>query len=73
MRGEGSDFAGALPGGELDGLYAFQAAGEVLKLLGRFFAYVGTAPGALEPGEPEPGGSGPPPSTLRFTRVTLDG
>ncbi len=40
VRGDGADFANVLPGGELDALYSLRTAGEVLKLLARFFALV---------------------------------
>ena len=69
VRDGEADFSTVLPGAELDRLYAFHVAGEVLKLLARFFAYVGSTPGALDPAEP---GSGPPPpSELPHRRVTL--
>ena len=48
VRESPPDFSSDLPGSELDGLYAVEAAGEVLKLLARFFAYVSAVPGALE-------------------------
>lgn len=85
VRGDGTDFRSEMPGAELDGLYAFETSGEVLKLLSRVFAYAGVAPGALVPGEagmagtPEPGGTDeagerdPQPSALAYTRVTLEG
>lgn len=72
-RGDTTDFDAALPGGELDGLYGVATAGEVLKLLARFFAYVDAVPQALEPTEAVPSDDGPPPSSLPFTRVTLSG
>jgi hypothetical protein len=71
VRDDGDDFATTLPGADLDRLYAFQAAGEVLKLLGRFFAYAASTPSALEAARPA-GGEGPPrPSELPHARVTL--
>lgn len=74
VRGDGSDFANSMPGADLDGLYAFETAGEALKLLARFFAYAATAPGAFARYEPaEHAEGGPEPSRLPFTRVTLDG
>jgi len=78
-RGDGSDFANAMPGAELDALYLFSTSGEVLKLLARFFAYVRAVPEALVPvdaaiaveeaGEP----AGPEPSSLSSVRVILHG
>jgi hypothetical protein len=68
-RPSGPDFASALPGGELDELYAIQTAGEVLKLLARFFVLTrhggalletrrpGPAPGSASGGESGPGGA----------------
>jgi hypothetical protein len=78
VRGEGrQDFATTLPGGELEGLYSFTAAGEVLKLAARVFAYVHRHPGAVEdadgtslsaadraPGEPAP-------TSLPYRKVVL--
>lgn len=49
MRQGGDDFASSLPGHDLDRLYAVETAGEVLKLLGRFFAYLDAGAGAAEP------------------------
>lgn len=72
VRGSGDDFASRLPGGELDELYSVEAAGEVLKLLARFFAFVQAEPGRLEERDPVPAGA-PRPSDLRYTRVSLDG
>lgn len=71
MREEGADFSSDLPGGELDGLYALESAGEVFKLLVRIFAHVlQVPPEAKEP----PGGEGPPaPSRLPYNLVGLDG
>ena len=74
VRGDGSDFVSPLPGSDMDGLHSFVAAGEILKLLARFFAYVRTVPGGLERvGAPADAPAGDPePSVLPFTRVTLD-
>ncbi len=70
MRERGGDYASALPGADLDGLYAIESAGEVLKLLARFFAYVGAIASVLETAESTAeGASGPRPSALPFTRV----
>lgn len=101
-RDEG-DFATDLPGAEIDHLYGIETAGELLKLLARFFAYLDGAPSALEEGRPGPepdddpeataaegdeaaeqegaptsqgpgvARSGPRPSDLAFSRVTLGG
>ena len=71
VRPSGEDFASSLPGGELDELYAVEAAGEVLKLLARFFALVRAEPGRLAQREPRPTGA-PRPSVLRYTRVSLN-
>ena len=72
VRAHGADFTSALPRGELDGLYSVEAAGEVLKLLARFFAYVAAVPEAVEEhGAATASDDQPPPSTLPFSRVTL--
>jgi hypothetical protein len=71
---EGSpDYSSALPGHDLDGLYSIETAGEVLKLLARFFSYVDAVPEAVERSEPASGAAqgGPRPSTLPYTRVKL--
>jgi hypothetical protein len=72
-RGDGGDFASSMPGGEIDALYEVRTSGEILKLLGRFFAYAESVPEALQGPEPEEGAGegGPQPSRLPFTRVTL--
>ena len=68
MRERGGDYASVLPGADLDGLYAIESAGEVLKLLGRFFAYVAGTPAAIE--TPDTAiTKGPRPSALPYTRV----
>ena len=70
VRERGGDYASVLPGADLDGLYAVESAGEVLKLLARFFAYAGAIPTALETAErPPEGANGPRPSLLPYTRV----
>lgn len=46
VRDNGRDFTSALPGQDLDRLYAVETAGEVLKLLARFFAYLHDVPDA---------------------------
>jgi len=70
-RGDGRDFAASLPGGELDALYGVATAGEIFKLLARFFAYAASVPDALEGQEPPARSEGPQPSSLSFTRVRL--
>jgi hypothetical protein len=80
-RGDGSDFVSALPGAELDRLYAVQSSGEVLKLLARFFVYAAERPRALEshphapPPPQEDAGSpaAPRASALPYVRVLLAG
>ena len=72
VRETEDDYASALPGGGLDELYFVEAAGEVLKLLARFFAYLSSAPSALEASQPaDDQAGGPIPSALPFTRVKL--
>lgn len=71
VRAGGDDFRSTLPGAELDGLYSVRSAGEPLKLLARFFAYVDGVPDALQPGR-ETEEDDPTPSDLPFSRVTLD-
>jgi hypothetical protein len=56
VREVGADFATTLPGGELEGLYSFTAAGEVLKLAARLFAYEGAVPEAVEKHAPPTNG-----------------
>jgi len=70
MRGTSADYSSSLPGHDLDGLYAMETAGEVLKLLARFFAYIGSTPGAGGAATPE-ATKGPRPSALPYTRVAL--
>lgn len=70
IRPDGEDFATALPGGELDDLCSFEAAGEVLKLTARLMAYLHGTPGAVAegvPGEAPP--EGPPASRLPYRRI----
>lgn len=72
VRKNGGDFSNQMPGAEMDLLYEFTAAGEVLKFLARFFAYVKTVPEALELSALSGIASAhPEPSRLPFTRVTL--
>lgn len=83
VRPSEDDFASSLPGGELDELYSVHTAGEVLKLLARFFVLVRDAGARLEARVPSVGvwgrggGTGerpvgdPRPSALPYTRVSL--
>jgi hypothetical protein len=69
VRENGDDFLSRLPGADLDELYAVETAGEVLKLLARFFAHVGATRGSRE-GPPASTMRGAPrPSALPYTRV----
>jgi hypothetical protein len=68
IRSQGPDFATTLPGGELEELYSFVAAGEVLKLVARLFAYMRAHPGTPVDGPRRPAG-GPTPSTLPYRRI----
>jgi len=77
VRDDGRDFASSLPGHDLDRLYAMETAGEVLKLVARFFAYLEAVPSAggssttVGPdGEPS-SRSAPQPSMLPFRPVDL--
>ncbi len=73
IRGSSNDFTSRLPGAELDDLYAVEAAGEVFKLLARFFSHLADL-GALREGpRPTEGGVGPRPSELGYTLVTQVG
>jgi hypothetical protein len=70
VREHSGDYASTLPGSDLDALYAIEAAGEVLKLLARFFARVeaaGPQGPTLELAPPSP--AGPRPSALPYRRV----
>ncbi|HUF75372.1 MAG TPA: hypothetical protein VMM35_03805 [Longimicrobiales bacterium] len=84
VRPGGEDFASTLPGGELDRLYGVRAAGEVLKLLARFFAVVTTATRGVgsrvrlearapKDAAPDRSAGAPPSSRLPYTRVSLTG
>lgn len=71
-RADGEDFAGTIPGGEIEGLHSLESAGEVLKLLARIMAYLHHVPESCvkgEPGEAPP--EGPPASKLPYRRITL--
>ena len=71
VREVGEDYASSLPGAALDQLFAIEAAGEVLKLLARFFAHAAATGAALEKRPPaDPAAGGPRPSALPYTRVT---
>jgi hypothetical protein len=70
MREGTEDYSSRLPGAELDELYAIETAGEVLKLIARFFAFAGSAGGAQQSPQPAPA-SGPRPSSLPYTSVGL--
>ena len=69
VREAGSDFSSTMEGGELDQLYSVEAAGEILKLLARFFAYI-SEKGEVAEIRPAPADShGPRPSGLPYVRV----
>jgi hypothetical protein len=77
MREGADDYASTLPGHDIDGLYSVETAGEILKLLARFFAYLGSTPAAHETAlgpdgsaPREASSEGPRPSALPYTRVT---
>lgn len=70
-RPDGDDFANTLPGGEMEGLLAFTAAGEVFKLAARMFAYMVHNSGGVVPGG-DPGAA-PAPSRFPFVRIVGDG
>lgn len=72
VRPGGEEFESTLPGGELERLYSFETAGEVLKLVARFFRHVASAPEAVtEEPPPETGAGGPRPTGLPWRRVGL--
>jgi len=75
IRPDGDDFETTLPGGDLEGLYSFEAAGEVLKLLARALAYRTTHPGAESAWDPHPAeetaDGAPRPSRFPYRRLTL--
>lgn len=70
IREGGGDFTSRLAGAELDDLCAVESAGEVFKLLARFFAQTATVRGTPEGPRPAPGGVGPRPSDLEYLRIT---
>lgn len=72
-RPEGEDFSSTLPGGEMDRLYSLETAGEVLKLVARFFLHLESVPGAAVEEEPlEAAEEGPRPTGLPYRRVGLE-
>lgn len=74
MRSGAADYQSELPGHDLDRLYSVETAGEVLKLLARFFAYMECTPAAVAAASVAPGpgpGGGPRPSELAYSRVRL--
>jgi hypothetical protein len=70
-RDAGEDFSTSLPGGQLDELYAVATAGEVFKLVARFFAYAAGGPAVLDSATPtvSPDATSPRPSALPYTLV----
>jgi len=73
VREGGADFSSTLPGGEMEELYSFTTAGEVLKLAARLFAYTDAHPEAVVPGEAPRPDAVPAPSALAYSRITLAG
>jgi hypothetical protein len=70
VRATGKDFETTLPGGELDGLYSIETAGEALKLVARLFHHMTSTPESLTDHDP----AGRPdeavaPSGLPFVRA----
>lgn len=76
VRPGGDDFATTLPGGELEGLYSLETAGEALKLLARAFVYLDAYPEAVSekrPVDPASLAEGEPrPSRLPFRQIALE-
>ena len=70
-RGDGSDFSTDIPGAEIDSLLEVRTAGEVLKLLARFFAYVERVPEAGRSSAPHEGPTDPRPSRIPYVSVSL--
>lgn len=68
-RASGTDYQSDLPGAQLDRLYAIESAGEILKLMARFFAHVAAHPGTAARAPDELPANAPRPSALPFTRV----
>lgn len=83
-REGGKDFAGTLPGSEIDHLYSVETAGEALKLLARVFWYLESDPDTVreeegegvwtDPEDPEgpPSDRVPRPSSLSFRKILLE-
>lgn len=70
-RGDGNDFATAIPGGDLDRLYGLSSSGEVLKLLARLFAYLHAVPDAASTGSVPADAEAPRPSALPHLVIRL--
>ncbi|MGE0157874.1 MAG: hypothetical protein AB7T31_00605 [Gemmatimonadales bacterium] len=70
VRDGGEDYASGLPGGELDRLYAIESAGEILKLMARFFAHATLAPADMVVPPSSGSAGGPRRSALAYTRVS---
>lgn len=68
VREDAEDFASDLPGADIDRLYAIRSAGEILKLMARFFAHAAARPGRRELPRGA-SGNAPRPSALPFVRV----
>lgn len=74
-RGEG-DFANAMPGGEIAGLYSILTTPEVLKLVTRAFWYITSFPESLVEvlaAAPRDDADEAPATQLAYTRVTIGG
>lgn len=71
MRDDSEDYSSTMPGAAIDRLYAIETAGEVLKLLARFFARVAEGRGGRAAPAPAVAGGtrGPAPSSLPYLRV----
>ncbi len=70
VRDSQEDYRSSLPGADLDRLYAVETAGELLKLIARFFAYAAASPDSLAPGTPSKDeAASPRPSGLPYTLV----
>lgn len=69
MRDDGADFSTTMPGAEIDGLYAVESAGEILKLVARLLPRLEGAAW----GESTPDASDPPPSSLDYRVIRPSG
>jgi hypothetical protein len=69
MRDGSADYSSTMPGAAIDGLYAIETAGEMLKLLARFFARVSESRGSREAPTAAEGARGPAPSSMPYVRV----